>query len=116
MLSQQEKQDIIFNEIRIERDFQDAKWGTLSERPHEVGAWLLLMQRQLQKAQEGWATQPHDRLALDAIRQLLALGVACFELHGMEGRNESEIDRVMPRADYTAAGALNFASRRIEWK
>lgn len=33
----------IFAAILRERDYQDAKWGTIEEHGHEVGGWLTIL-------------------------------------------------------------------------
>ncbi len=55
----------VFDAINSERDFQDRKWGTPAEHPHEVGAWLLLMQVHLTKAQQALASANNDMGAME---------------------------------------------------
>ncbi len=50
----------VYESIDSERDYQDLKWGSIKDRPHEVGAWITLM---------------------------IAVGVACLEQHGSPGRS-----------------------------
>jgi hypothetical protein len=76
-----------YESIQTERDYQDRKWGAVSERPHEVGAWLTLMQVHLRRAQEAWASAPNDRGALNELRKVLAIGVACGDQHGLPHRS-----------------------------
>jgi hypothetical protein len=64
-----------------ERDWQDRKWGTPEQRPHEVGAWLTLMRKHLADAEAAWAGANNDGGALNSLRKVLAIGVACAEQH-----------------------------------
>lgn len=74
--------DKVYLVIDHERDYQDNKWGTIEERPKQVGAWLTLMRFLLTKAEENWATNDGDELAMHEIRKLTAVGIACMEQHG----------------------------------
>lgn len=76
----------IYHAIERERLYQDQKWGTLAEHPHEVGAWITLMRRELAEAEEAWCTQRGDAAALREILQVIAVGVACLEQHGIVER------------------------------
>lgn len=77
----------IFKSIESERVFQDRKWGTIQEHPHEVGGWLTLMRKLLGDAEKAWAESNQDHLALIELRKLLAVGVACSEQHGLPARS-----------------------------
>lgn len=74
--------------IGTERTYQTQLWGTVQDRPHEVGAWLLLMQVHLAKATQKWASSNGDQEALEELRKVLALGFACAEQHGLPDRWE----------------------------
>lgn len=76
-----------YESIQTEREYQDAKWGHHSKHGHEVGAWLLLMQVHLTKAQAAWAGANNDEAALKELRKVLAIGVACAEQHGLPHRS-----------------------------
>ena len=76
----------VFSVIHDERVFQDRKWGTIQEHGHEVGAYLLLIQKLLDDAKVAWATRRGDTGALDELRKVVAVGVACMEEHGPVGR------------------------------
>lgn len=73
----------VYIAVNSERDFQDAKWGTVTQRPHEVGAWLTLMRGHLHQAELAWIGANHDVDAMNEIRKVIALGVACGEQHGI---------------------------------
>ena len=75
--------DDIYTVLDGEREYQDRKWGTpFGPKKHEVGAWLTLMDTHLRRAQDAWSGARDDQSALDALRKVVALGVACMEEHG----------------------------------
>lgn len=74
--------EVVYSVIDGERDYQDKKWGTVHARPKQVGAWLTLMRHLLTEAEAKWATSHGDTEALDIIRKLSAVTVACQEQHG----------------------------------
>jgi hypothetical protein len=80
-------QQSVFEVIASERDYQDQKWGTPAEHPHDVGGYLTLIDVHLQRAKNAWATSNSDAAALESLRKLLAIGVACAEQHGIRGRS-----------------------------
>ncbi len=69
-----------------ERSYQDQKWGTIQERQKQVGSYLTLMRVHLAEAEAAWATSSGDESALDEMRKVVAIGVACFEQHGVPSR------------------------------
>jgi hypothetical protein len=73
--------------IDEERAHQDRKWGTVEQHPHEVGGYLLLMQKLLTEAAFAWSGQRGDEGALDELRKVVAVGVACMEQHGFVERS-----------------------------
>lgn len=76
----------VFEVIKDERHYQDQKWGTIHEHPHEVGGYLTLMRKLLTDAENAWASGSSDHDALDQIRKVVAVGVACGEQHGLPPR------------------------------
>lgn len=78
----------VYSAIDTERDFQDRKWGTIENHPHEIGGWLTIMRTLLTEAEKSWTTRSNDYLALEAVRELLAVGVACCEQHGITTRSK----------------------------
>lgn len=76
----------IINAIRRERDYQDEKWGWLETR--SVQGWLLVMESELNEAKEAWVKTGLDEPALREILQVIAVGVACLEKHGVVERPE----------------------------
>ena len=77
---------LIYEVINGERDFQDEKWGTPQEHPHSIYEWIGIMEQELKEAKEAFFSHPADRLMLDEVRQVVAVGVACMEQHGFTKR------------------------------
>jgi hypothetical protein len=78
----------VFEAINGERYYQETKWGTLEQHPQSVGAYLTLMRVHLTRAENAWAGANNDMEALDCLRKVLAIGVACGEQHGMPRRQD----------------------------
>lgn len=70
--------DEIYKAIEAERNYQDEKWGF---NPHEVGAWILIMESELAEAKEAWVKHPGNEEALREVLQVISVGVACIEQH-----------------------------------
>lgn len=85
----------VYRIVDSERDYQDRKWGTIEMRGHEVGAWLLIMENALRQAKEVWASASNDDAALEELRKLIGIGVACAEQHGLRPRHHSELKHPM---------------------
>jgi hypothetical protein len=75
--------DVIARGIEVERRYQRRKWG---DKPHDVGAWLTIMRGELQEAEEAWCKASGDQPALSEILQVVAVGIACMEQHGVVTR------------------------------
>lgn len=69
-----------------ERLFQDRKWGTIQERPREVGTYLTLMRKILGDAEKAYCESIGDTSALHELRKVLAVGLACLEQYGAPSR------------------------------
>jgi len=77
------KRGTVFEAIRQERYYQDLKWGR--SNGHDVGAWLLIMEGELNEAKKAWTKTPgSDSPALAEIIQVIAVGTACLEQHAPE--------------------------------
>jgi len=83
-------QKLIEFATRDEREYQDKKWGTVEERPHDVAGWLLIMEGELAEAKQAWIKGVGDKDALLEILQVIAVGVACLEQHGVVERKPPE--------------------------
>ena len=80
----------VFFAIEQERDHQDKKLGTLDEHPHEVGSWITIMRQLLNDAERAYMSQRGDIGALEELRKVVAVGVACMEQHGVPPRYRKE--------------------------
>lgn len=72
----------VYVTIDDERTYQDLRWGDIDANPHTVGEWLLILQGELDEAIKAWqksVAPPHS--ALDEVRQIAAVAVACLEQH-----------------------------------
>ena len=45
----------VLSAVHDERVFQNRKWGTVAEHPHEVGGYLTIMRKLLTDAEAAWA-------------------------------------------------------------
>lgn len=100
------RRERVFEAIKGERRYQEIKWGDLVDHPQSVGAYLTLMRVHLARAENAWAGANNDMEALDCLRKVLAIGVACGEQHGMPCR--PEIDE----HTYWKAKALDLEVKR----
>ncbi|MGD2065836.1 MAG: hypothetical protein PVI43_01535 [Candidatus Bathyarchaeota archaeon] len=73
----------IIKAIKRERIYQDNKWGTIVDHPHDVPGWILIMQSELTEAVEAWVHNGGDDEALREILQVVSTGVACLQQHGI---------------------------------
>ena len=73
------RQEII-EAIDRERAYQDRKWGPPH---HDVPAWILVLRAELAEAEHAWVKSGGNREALKEILQVIAVGVACLEQHGI---------------------------------
>jgi hypothetical protein len=81
----------VYHAIDTERDYQDAKWGpTESTGLHSITEFLVFIRDYTNEAlhiesRESMTTA--DPKALDAIRKVAGLAVACMEQHGAPERS-----------------------------
>lgn len=85
--------ETIFTVINNEREYQDLKWKKPAHL-HEVESYILYMEHILQQAREAVTTQNGTYGALDHMRKVVALGMACFELHGCPNRSWQDFEKV----------------------
>lgn len=71
----------VLSAVHDERVFQNRKWGTIEQHPHEVGGYLTLMRKLLTDAEAQWSSNRGDIGALDEVRKVVAVGIACMEQH-----------------------------------
>ena len=77
----------VLTALHDERVYQNRKWGTIADHPHEVGGYLTLMRKLLRDAEDAWQSQRGDIGALDELRKVIAVGIACLEQHGAVPRS-----------------------------
>lgn len=79
----------VYAAIDLEREYQEIKWNpdnTSSGGKHEVGSYILFMEDYLQEARSKISRKGDPEAsyeALDVLRKVVALGVACMEQHGV---------------------------------
>lgn len=72
--------------VRKEREFQDFKWGSLDEKQQSVAGYLVILEKELEEAKNGWMkNKPGAQSSLAEIRQIAAVAIACMQQHGIEG-------------------------------
>lgn len=76
----------VYKAIDSERDYQDNKWGEQVDRSHEVESYVLYMEHYLHKVREELSTKSGVSEGLEQLRKVVALGIACFEVHGVNNR------------------------------
>lgn len=85
-MSNEKRQDV-YAAIDRERDYQDRKWGGPSrDRRHALPAWMLIMRKELQEAEDAWMKGTDDDVKRE-ILQVVATGVAALESHGVTERD-----------------------------
>lgn len=75
----------IYKTIDEERDYQDKIWGNNHDKNHSVGDFTLYMKYYLDQVIKEY-TCGEIKSSLDDMRKLVALGIACFEIHGVPKR------------------------------
>lgn len=73
----------IYRMIDGEREYQDGKWGTITENPHTINEWLFIINHYWAKATEAWRD---DNKKLEDLRKIAALAIAALEQYGCEPR------------------------------
>lgn len=69
--------------VRLERYYQDNKWGTSEERTQSLPGYLLVMRKELEEAERGWLKGGDGRNScLAEMLQVAAVAVAALEEHG----------------------------------
>lgn len=77
----------VYSIIDTEREYQDIRWGGKEhDSQHGVEAYILYMQHYLNKAAKAISTKEGVYGGLENLRKAVALGVACFEVHGVPPR------------------------------
>jgi len=84
-----DRQDI-YAELNMEREYQDSLWGGRNhDKFHEPEAWITYMEHYINLAKQELATKHHDisiPVAMNNMRKVVALGIACMENYGCPPR------------------------------
>ena len=72
-----------------ERVYGDGRWGTIEEHPHSIPGWILILERELAEAKDAWLDGTENE-ALQEILQVISVGVACLEQHGVPEEDDTE--------------------------
>ena len=75
----------VIKEIEIERDYQNHKWGKDHDQKESIGDFMIYMDEYLESAKRR-LTRNSKQQALEQIRKVAALAVACMEIHGCPSR------------------------------
>lgn len=78
----------VYDVLNGERDYQDWKWDT-SKRTKPTESYMLYMKAYLDEAIQKISHEAGDFNALDILRKVVALGVACFEDNGVPPRGDT---------------------------
>ncbi len=81
------KREEVYKVIDGERNYQDFKWDT-SGRNKPTECYLLYMKSYLDEAIHQISHTAGDKGALDILRKVTALGVACMEDNGAVERSK----------------------------
>lgn len=90
----------VFAAIESERAYQIKRWGvrqqngSFEEVPKSVGEFITYMQHYMAKATRAITTEAEVFSAMEQLRKVVTLGVACCEQHGIrfrEGWEESDV-------------------------
>lgn len=89
--------DRVFAAIVHERAYQVKRWGvrqpdgSFEEAPKSICDFITYMQHYMNEATKAATTAAEAYSTLEMLRKVTALGVACFEQHGIRFRWESDI-------------------------
>lgn len=82
----------VYAALDSERAYQDTRWNsqtTTSEGLHSIEEWLIYIENYVDEAKQQVsrnAKQVGDALAINTIRKITAMGVACMEQNGAPRR------------------------------
>lgn len=87
----------VYEIIDSEREYQRLSWGdvqpdgTIVERKKDVESFLLYMEDYLHNCRVYVSHEPNNKLALEHLRKVIALGVHCLEQHETVKRDISNV-------------------------
>lgn len=77
----------VYKALDSEREYQNKLWGGHAhDNFNSVGDFLTYIDMYLTRAKEQYTTVAGHGAALEMLRKVTALGVACFEIHGVPKR------------------------------
>jgi len=76
----------VFLAIERERRYQEEKYGTVIDNPFSIYEWIGIMEKELEEAKVSFFDRPANPLMLQEILQVISVGVACLEQHGIVER------------------------------
>ncbi len=91
------KFDDVCAAIAVERDYQRERWGfrqldgSFVEATHSVEEFIVYMDSYLSEAKHQISREPGNQSALDTLRKVVCLGIACFEQHGVPQREMVDV-------------------------
>lgn len=92
------KRSLVYAALDGERDYQDEKWGpTGTHGIHSVTEFLVYIQDYTNEALHVESREEDEAAnvkALDIMRKITALGVACMEQHGAPSRKKTALPAV----------------------
>lgn len=77
----------VYKIIDEERDYQEWRWPRPAHN-HSITEYLVYMRHYVNKALDKVSTSDGDKVALEDVRKIAALAVACMEENGAVGRME----------------------------
>lgn len=86
----------VFDALHSERKYQKRRWGhrqpdgSMVETQHTTGNFICFMRHYLEQANSRLSTVSGEAAALEELRKVVTLGVACFEQHGINPRDLSK--------------------------
>lgn len=89
----------VFDAVEAEREYQRLRWGNPdgTEKENSVPAFLTYMQYYQAEATRIASKYSNTVFARDAIRKIVALGVACLEQHGVVERDRGDLEELRRR-------------------
>lgn len=106
----------VYKVIDSEREYQEQKWGTQEK---DLLSYITILEDYINKAREAW--YKGDTQAMDVIRKLGALCVACAEEHGIRPRKTYDnpvkitVNRIpWKRVDSTSISHIRYSPRTQE--
>ena len=81
------KRPEIYSVLDEEREYQEKRWNKDPNRKtHEIESWMTYMEHYLNEAKKDATLNDDAAVALINLRKVVALGIACFEIHGVPRR------------------------------